>query len=292
MYLTGLADEAGADIETQIRATKELGWKWIEARSAGPKNIHDISDAEFDHVVAKLEEAGIKINCFGSTIANWGKSILDPAEISFEEARRAIPRMRRLGTKMIRVMSYKAIPDKGMEEQEHEERFKRMRVLNAMFTDAGIVMGHENCATWGGMGWNYTLRLLEAVPGMKLIFDTGNPIETLDYSKPEPRPMQSAWEFYQHVKPAIVHVQVKDGVWDAAKAKPVWTYPGEGQADLKRILADLVTGGYDGGLCIEPHMAVLYHDPSAQAAAEERYSNYVQYGKRLVAILKSLGAVV
>ena len=53
MYLTGLGDEAGASIDVQIRATKELGWKDIEVRAvevpgfpAG--NIHDIPDRAFD----------------------------------------------------------------------------------------------------------------------------------------------------------------------------------------------------------------------------------------------------
>ena len=32
MILTGIADEAGAHVDAQIAATKELGWKHIEAR--------------------------------------------------------------------------------------------------------------------------------------------------------------------------------------------------------------------------------------------------------------------
>ena len=49
MELMGIADEASPSIDGQIRATKELGWKWIEARFAevngfekGP--VHDIPD--------------------------------------------------------------------------------------------------------------------------------------------------------------------------------------------------------------------------------------------------------
>lgn len=78
MYLTGFADEAGASLDVQIKVTRELGWRYIEARTvqvgdfpAG--NIHDIPDKAFEMAVEKLESAGISINCFGSTIANWGK---------------------------------------------------------------------------------------------------------------------------------------------------------------------------------------------------------------------------
>ena len=55
MILTGITDEAGALIDTQIKAVKELGWNTIEARSVEvegfPKaNLHDIADEAFDLV--------------------------------------------------------------------------------------------------------------------------------------------------------------------------------------------------------------------------------------------------
>ena len=65
MYLTGFADEAASAIDGQIRATKELGWKFIESRAIDGKNIHDITDADFDRVCEKLDEekaAAIKLS--------------------------------------------------------------------------------------------------------------------------------------------------------------------------------------------------------------------------------------
>ena len=63
MELMGIADEASPSIDGQIRATKELGWKWIEARFAevngfekGP--VHDIPDEAFDIMAGLLEAAG------------------------------------------------------------------------------------------------------------------------------------------------------------------------------------------------------------------------------------------
>jgi hypothetical protein len=46
-YLSGFADEAGAAIETQIRATQQLGWHHIEMRNVlapgfAGGNLHDI----------------------------------------------------------------------------------------------------------------------------------------------------------------------------------------------------------------------------------------------------------
>ena len=50
MYYTGFADEAGASLDVQIKATKELGGAKSEARAIEGVNIHDISDEKFDEV--------------------------------------------------------------------------------------------------------------------------------------------------------------------------------------------------------------------------------------------------
>jgi sugar phosphate isomerase/epimerase len=292
MYLTGFADEAASDIDGQIGATKEIGWENIESRMVSGANIHDIPDDVFDTVCGKLEDAGVKINCFGSAIGNWSKHIDQPFDSSLAEARRAIPRMQRLGTKLIRIMSFVVLPDRGPDDQMEEERFRRLRELQKLFSDAGITQVHENCMNYGGMSWKHTLKLVENVPGLKLVYDTGNPIFTDDASKPEPRPKQSAWEFYSHVKEHVAYIHIKDGTWDAANQKSIFTYPGEGEGDVRRIVTDLLESGYDGGISIEPHLAVVFHDDSVKSEDDVRYANYVEYGHRMNAMLKEIRAQI
>ena len=288
LYFTGFADEAAKGIEGQIKATRELGWTNIESRNVDGKNIHDLSDAEFDRVAGQLADAGIRINCFGSAIANWGKQITDPMDSSLAETRRAIPRMQRLGTKLVRIMSFAVLKDRDPNDQMEEERFRRLRDLQAMFSDAGITPVHENCMNYGGMGWTYTLRMLENVPGLKLVFDTGNPVFTPDYAKPKPWPRQSAWEFYTHVKEHVVYVHVKDGTWDEAGQKQAFTHAGEGQGDVRRILKDLLVGGYAGGVSIEPHLAVVFHDKKQSSSEAIMFENYVEYGRRVERMIAQL----
>ncbi len=289
MYLTGFADEASPSLDEQIRVTQELGWRHIEARTvqvgdfpAG--NIHDIPDKAFDRAVEKLESAGMNINCFGSTIANWGKKIDEPFDSSLAEIRRAIPRMKRLNTQLVRVMSF-AVRDS--EDQMEEERFRRMREIQRMFADAGLTAVHENCMNYGGMGWPFTLKLVENVPGLKLVFDTGNPVFDEDRSKPEPHPMQSSWDFYSHVKEHIAYIHIKDGHWDSRLKKAVYTYPGDGQAEIPRIMKDLIDGGYDGGISIEPHMAVIFHDPTSKPT-KDMADIYLEYGRRMMKLMDEL----
>ncbi len=286
MYWTGFADEAAHDIDGQIRATLELGWRHMEARTIHKINIHDLPDPVFDAVCGKLQDAGISVNCFGSAIANWAKSILDPPDTSVAEAKRAIPRMKRLGTRMIRIMSFAVLKGRGPEDQMETERFRRLRELVRMFRDEGLEPVHENCMNYGGMGWVYTLRLLENVPGLRLVFDTGNPVCSEDMTKPEPRPRQSSWEFYSHVKPYIAYVHIKDGIWDPETRKTRFTYPGEGQGAVRRIVADLLSSGYDGGFSIEPHMEIVFHDASVTNREEAMFRTYVEYGRRMMAIVE------
>jgi sugar phosphate isomerase/epimerase len=285
MILTGIGDEAGSTIDAQIRATRELGWKHIEARNVEvpgfPKgNLHDIPDAAFDIVVQKLEESGIGVYCLGSTIANWGKKIDQPFDLS--EVERAIPRMQRLGTKFVRIMSYAVRED---EDQMAEERFRRLREITKRFLDAGLQPVHENCMNYGGMGWPFTLELLEEVPGLKLVFDTANPVFNADRSKPKPWPQQDPWEFWTHVKDNVAHIHVKDAIWNPAKKDADYTYPGEGQGAVRPILKDAIAGGYDAGISIEPHLAVVFHDASVQASEEEMHTTYVEYGRRLMKLI-------
>jgi sugar phosphate isomerase/epimerase len=168
------------------------------------------------------------------------------------------------------------------------ERFRRMRELTQMFLDAGIQPVHENCMNYGGMGWPFMRKLLDEVTGLKVVFDTGNPIFNPDRTKPKPWPRQDAWEFYDHVREFVVHVHVKDAIWDAAKQDAVYTYPGEGHGQVRRILKDLLNRGYDGGISIEPHLAVVFHDATVQSSAEAQFQTYVEYGRRLAKLVQSI----
>lgn len=296
MFLTGFADEAGSTIEKQIEATKALGWSNIESRAIQGVNIHDMPEADFHAAANNLDAVGIHVNCFGSTIANWAKSIHDPFDITLAEIGRAIPRMQRLRTRMIRIMSYAVLKDeKGADlpDQRKEERFRRLRDIVRMFHDAGITPVHENCMNYGGMSYRHTLELLDAVPGLKLVYDTGNPVFTSDRSKPPPHPKQSSWEFYRHVRPHIAYVHIKDGFSVPSPAgqngdENRYTFAGEGNGDVKRIVKDLLATGYDGGFSMEPHLAVVFHDTSVTAPEEIKFANYVEYGRRFMALLREV----
>lgn len=287
MFVTGISDEAGKDLETQIRAHRELNWSRMEIRDVSvagghAQNVHDISEAEFGIFEKTVKDSGMEVFCFSSRIANWSKQIDAPFDSSLEEAARCIARMKRMNTRFVRVMSFAVRKD--TKDQMPLERFRRLRELVKRFQGEGMTVLHENCMNYGGMGWPFTLELLENVPGLQLVFDTGNPVSTDDRSKPEPWPKQSAWEFYSHVRDHIAYVHIKDCVWNEKIKGIEFCFPGDGQGDVKRILHDLTSRGYAGGLSIEPHMALA----NSGSSSAEAYAIYLEYGRRLEKLIQSV----
>ncbi|MCK4983414.1 MAG: sugar phosphate isomerase/epimerase [Victivallaceae bacterium] len=303
MYLTGFADEASRDVDSQIKATLELGWKNIELRAIGDKNLASISDAEFETICEKLCQAGIHINCFGSNIANWEKSprSKEDFDASIKELADAIPRMHRLGTKLVRGMSFKILDDERFDSPELEKIiFEKVNILTKMCEDAGIIYGHENCMNYGGQSHIHTLRLLENIKSdnFKLIFDTGNPIFTFRRIGTEPYALQNAFEFYKNVREYIYYVHIKDGITtkmneNYERPETNYTFAGEGSGFVKQIVTDLLKNNYDGGFSIEPHTAVVFHEDDNQEDSElfirRKFETYIKYGRDFEQLLRDCG---
>ena len=309
MKLTGFADEAAPDLATQIKATQELGWQYISARGIDGKNMHDLSDSEFDTARGQLEDAGIRIAEFGSLIGSWSKNIKSDFALTLDEVDRAIPRMQQLGTNIVRVMSYAQQP--WGENQYEQERFRRLRAITARFSQAGITTAHENCMNWGGFSSGHTLRLIEEVPGLKLIFDTGNPVFQRDRSSAlqdgqrtsiasassaaaegsQGKPTESwqdAWQFYQAVREHIIHIHIKDcrnPIND--DVEPEYVFPGDGQAYIPAIIDDLKKSDYQGFIAIEPHVGTVFHAKADDVDWAQCYQSYIDYGKAMEKIVSN-----
>jgi len=290
MILTGIGDEAGNTIDAQIEAARELGWKQLEMRGVEvpgfPKaNFHDLPEKAFDLCLERFQVSGVGVYCFGSTIMNWAKTAETPWEVTLAEVKRCIPRMQRLGTRFVRIMSFKPKDD---EARTPAVVFDRVREVTGAFLDANITPVHENCMNYGGMSWRHALELLDKVPGLKWVFDTANPVFNPDRSKSKPWPRQDPWEFWAHVRDHVVHIHIKDATWNPAKDDADYNWPGEGQGRVRDILKDALARGYDAGISIEPHMVVVFHDANSKSNDEAMRKNFVEYGRRLEGLVAQL----
>jgi len=281
MFFSGISDEAGQDIDTQIKAHKELGWDYLELRCIDKVGLTAVPDDTFDVIYDKVTAAGLKVSCFASALANWARPITGDVQLDIDELRTAIPRMHRFGTQFIRTMSYSNAGDHPVEEAEwRREAIARLEVLAKMAEDGGVTLVHENCTGWGGLSAENTNILLGEVnsPALKLVYDTGNPVS---YG-------QDPWAFYCGVRDSIAYVHIKDGKRVDGKAQ--YAFCGEGDGDVKRIVGDLLATGYDGGFSIEPHLAAIVHTGESSNDAARLYESYVEYGRRLMKLVDEVTA--
>ena len=278
MYFSGISDEAGQSIETQIKAHKELGWDYLEIRNVDNQNLTMITDVKFDEVYKKVTESGLKVSCFGSCIGNWATKISGDFQKDVDELKTAIPRMHKFNTKFIRIMSWPNDEDNPLSDEDWaKEAIRRTKELVKMAKDGGIILAHENCSGWAGESAENSLRLLKEVnsPVLKHLYDMGNVV----FHDQDP------WDFYVKIKPYLAYCHIKDYTKEGDSHNA--TFPGEGAGMIREIVKDILTSGYDSGISIEPHMASVVHEGKV-GDPEVAYRNYVTYGQKFMSLVNSV----
>ncbi|MFP4054159.1 MAG: sugar phosphate isomerase/epimerase family protein [Phycisphaerae bacterium] len=284
MWIAGFADEAADRIEDQISLLRELGWNHIEVRKIDGRKLNEVSQDAFDHALEVLKKEGVQVPAVGSPLADGKTSVEDPMEDTLAAADVVVPRVEALGARKVRVMSYPILKGKPLAEQKFQERVRRLNLLKERFDAIGVTMLHENCGNYGGIGPQQTRQLLEAVPGMELVLDTGNaPVVLGEWNADDPWPKDWAWRFYSQLKEHVKHVHIKEFSYDRRTHRKRTVFPGEGEGSLRAILTDLRERGYDGGFTIEPHMMFGVDDPA------EKRRIFIEYGRRFEQILRETG---
>ncbi|MBP2000264.1 sugar phosphate isomerase/epimerase [Paenibacillus shirakamiensis] len=273
--VSGLSDEAGADLDVQIRAHEELGWNEIEIRSVYGQAMADWDHARFEDVRNRLEQASLHVTAIASRIANWERPITHPFEKDLEELRILADRMNKLGAKYVRIMSY---PNDGLPDMEWRQRvLDRMHQLTELAEAANITLLHENCSGWAGSHPGHALELVEQVnsPHFRLLFDTGNGIaygyDTFEYLK-------KVWRY-------VSHVHIKDGIRKTGFEE--YTLPGEGDSRVRDCLIWLSDHNYSGIISIEPHLHLIPHLHQS-SGSEEAKEAYVAYGQKMERLLREI----
>lgn len=275
--LSGIGDEAGASLTTQITALTTLGWDTVELRTVDGTAVADLGEAEFERTVRRLADAGLGVSCVDSRIANWARPVTGDFADDLRELEVLATRCARLGTDRVRVMSY---PNDGLpEDRWRAEVLARMTELTARAEDAGLVLLHENCAGWAGTRADRMLELLDHVgsPALRLLFDTGNGV-AYGYQ---------AYDLLPDIAPHIAHVHIKDAVGTPDDVR--YTLPGHGGCRVPDALRLLLDQGYTGVWSIEPHINVRPHE-SIAPAGEGVLGAFLDYGRELERLAARLAA--
>lgn len=279
---TGFADEAEKSLDGQISTLKESGWSAIELRLLGGKNVCDQTDDEWKATHDQLQQEGIEIVGFGGQIGNWARPITSDFQVDLDELRRVAPRMREAGTKFLRIMSYPNPEENPLSNEDWKaETVRRLKELSTIAEGEDVVLAHENCSGYGAYaeGW---LELAEAVdsPALQLILDTGN-------NSLHDNTNEATWEFYEKTKDHITHVHIKSAMANPEGGDWITCHVDEDPVQ-RRILQDLKNNGYDGWLSIEPHIKAAIHAGQDVDDTGEARQVWVEYTRRLEALVNSL----
>jgi sugar phosphate isomerase/epimerase len=241
--LSAFADEVTNDFRGQVEYLVKEGVGYIEPRFMNKKNLMDLSKAELKEVKKMLRDHGLKVSAIGSPI---GKVKLnEPFEPHLEKFKHAIELAVFWETPFIRMFSYYAPEGENIDDYRNEV-MDRMAAKADLLRDVDVTMVHENEAHIYGHTAEHCVEMVQTVdsPKLRLAYDPANFV----WGEKITNNVEVCWPI---MKPYVVHIHIKD--WKLG-ATEVGSIPGEGDGQIKELLAELAAMNYDGCLTMEPHL--------------------------------------
>lgn len=241
--LSAFADEVTDDFLQQVKYLAKERVGYIEPRFINKKNIMDLTKGQLKEAKKMLQDHGLKVSAIGSPI---GKVKLDePFGPHLDKFEHAVDLALLFETPYIRMFSYYAPQGENIDDYR-DEVMERMAAKVEILRDVDITMVHENEAHIYGHTAEQCVEIVETVdsPKLRLVYDPANFV----WGEKITDNVESCWPV---MKPYVVHIHIKD--WKLG-AKDVGSIPGQGDGQIKELLAELAALNYDGCLTMEPHL--------------------------------------
>jgi 3-dehydroshikimate dehydratase len=270
--LSAFADEVTESFLEQVKylAAERMGY--IEPRFLNRKNIMDLAGHELNEAKKMIQDHGLKVSAIGSPI---GKVRLDePWEAHLDKFKHAVELAQFFETPYIRVFSYYAPQGKNITDYR-DQVIERMLVKVELLKDKDVTMVHENETHIYGDTAERCIDLVKTVdsPNLRLVYDPGNFV----WGQKITDNVKSCWPL---MKPYVVHIHIKD--WKVV-TQELGSIPGEGDGQIRELLAELASMNYDGCLTMEPHL---------QAGGQFGGSTGPELFSKAIAAVRSLAAQV
>lgn len=236
--LCAFSDEAGAELSVQIRALKENGIGYMEARGINGKSISDMTPSEARELKNTLERENLAIWSIGSPLGKI--SITDPFAPHMEVFCRTLDTAVITGAHCIRLFSF-YIPSGKAPATYRDEVMDRLQRFCEKARGSGIVLCHENEKGIYGDNAERCSDIHREISELKAIFDPANYVQC-------GQEIISAWNL---LAPYVFYMHIKDSLRDG-KVVP----PGYGEGQLPYLLEQFSAQG-GGILTIEPHLSVF-----------------------------------
>jgi sugar phosphate isomerase/epimerase len=239
--VSGFGDEIASEPAEQLDALVGMGIRHLDLRGAWDRNILDFSDDDVQAMKAALASRGVSVACIASPV---GKSPIDgPAGFELGRLDTAVRLAHAFETPLIRVFSYyhEGIPHEAC----RDEVIARLRVWAERAEAAGVTLLVENEGDLWGDTPDRLADLFSSVdtPALRLTLDTGNFAALGIPSHDVALPTLAPW---------LAHIQIKDVQREPRKTVPA----GQGEGQIREVLAAAISSGYRGYLSLEPHLAV------------------------------------
>jgi len=270
--LSAFADEVTEDFRGQVEFLVKEKVGYIEPRFVNKKNIMDLNQQELSEARKLIRDHGLKVSAIGSPI---GKVRLDqPFKPHLDKFKHAVELAQYFGTPFIRMFSYYAPEGRNIDECRHQV-MDRMVVKIEVLAGTDVMMVHENEAHIYGHTAANCVDLVQTInsPKLRLAYDPANFV----WGEKITNNVEVCWPL---MKPYVVHVHIKD--WKLG-AKDIGSMPGQGDGQIKELLAELAAVKYDGRLTMEPHL---------QAGGQFGGSTGPELFSRAIAAVRSLAAEV
>ena len=241
--LSAFADEVVDDFLEQVKylAGERVGY--IEPRFISKANIMDLAKDKLNEAKKMIQDHGLKVSAIGSPI---GKVRLDePFEPHLDKFKHAVELALLFETPYIRMFSYYAPEGQNIDDYR-DQVMERMAAKVEVLKDVEVTMVHENEANIYGHTAEQCVDIIKTIdsPKLRLVYDPANFV----WGEKITDNVKSCWPV---MKPYVDHIHIKD--WKLG-AKDVGSIPGEGDGQIKELLAELAAMDYDGCLTMEPHL--------------------------------------
>lgn len=241
--LSAFADEVSPDFRAQVEFLVSEDIRFIEIRFVNGKNIIDLTSSELVETRRMLDNNGIGVSAIGSPI---GKVRIDaPFMVHLDKFRHVVELAEYFEAPFIRAFSY--YPPEGEQiDNYREEVIDRMHKKTALLHNSNAVIVLENETGIYGYSAENSVDLVRAVgsPKLKLAYDPANFV----WGQGIKNNMEICWPSMQ---PYVAHVHIKD--WKLG-SKDVGIMPGEGDGQIRELLAALISMNYRGFITLEPHL--------------------------------------
>ena len=241
--LSAFADEVTEGFRGQVEFLAQEKVGYIEPRFIDKKNIMDLNQGELKEARQMIQDHGLKVSAIGSPI---GKVRLDePFEPHLDKFKHAAELAQFFETPFIRMFSYYAPEGKNIDDYR-DQVMERMAAKVAVVQSVDVTMVHENEAHIYGHTAENCADLIKTVgsPKLALAYDPANFV----WGEQITNNVEVCWPV---MKPYVVHIHIKD--WKLG-AKDVGSIPGQGDGQIKELLAELAAMNYDACMTMEPHL--------------------------------------